>query len=134
MQDDEWAISICGLNCAVCPIYLASHGDEESRQKLAEHFKSPAEKIICNGCRSEPPDNDHHWSPDCKMLFCAKEKGHVYCFECESFPCQVLVDFGADGVDHHNQTVENLKEMKEMGIEAWIEEQKKKHDEAKFCP
>jgi hypothetical protein len=133
MTEEEWAIAFCGLNCASCPIYLACHGDDGLRQKLADRFKGPPESIICNGCRSEPLDHDHHWSPECKMLLCAKEKGHEYCYECADFPCQVLIDFGSDGIDHHNRTVENLKRMKEMGIEAWIEDQKRKK-EVEFCP
>jgi hypothetical protein len=133
MADDEWAIAVCGLNCASCPIYLACHGDDDVRRRLTDHFKSPVESIVCNGCRSEPLDNDHHWSPDCRMLLCARGKDLEYCFEWADFPCQVLIDFGADGVDHHNRTVDNLKRMKELGIEVWLEEQKKK-GEGGFCP
>ena len=131
MGDDEWDLAVCGLNCASCPIYLACHGDDDKREKLADHFKCTPDKIICNGCRTEPLDTDHHWSPECKMLLCAREKGHEYCFECDDLPCQVLIAFGSDGVDHHNKTIENLKRMKEIGIKAWIEEQK---DGAEFCP
>jgi hypothetical protein len=45
----------------------------------------------------------------------------------------MLTDFASDGVSHHKRTVENLKEMKEIGIDALIVEQKKK-GKPLFCP
>lgn len=34
-----WDLSFCGLNCAACEIYLASHGDDELHDRLVEFFK-----------------------------------------------------------------------------------------------
>lgn len=39
----------------------------------------------------------------------------------------------ASEYDHHKRTVENMKKMKETGIDAWISNQKKKGELA-FCP
>jgi hypothetical protein len=107
LSDAEWDISVCGLNCAKCDI-LTDQKD-------------------CQGCRG-PLDN--HWSPDCPFLPCIKEKGYKYCFECQAFPCEKLEAFASDGHAHHKQTIENLKRMKKIGIEAWIAKQKK----SVFCP
>ncbi|MHA2101410.1 MAG: DUF3795 domain-containing protein, partial [Candidatus Kariarchaeaceae archaeon] len=71
-----------------------------------------------------------HVISTCKFLPCAQEKGLRHCFECNEFLCQKLEDFASDGYDHHKQTVENMKRMKEIGIEAWITEQ----DKCMFCP
>ncbi|MHA2186182.1 MAG: DUF3795 domain-containing protein [Promethearchaeota archaeon] len=106
MKTEEWDISVCGLNCAKCNLY---HTNE------------------CGKCRGPV---EAHWSPDCIFLPCAREKGHQYCFECDEFPCQNLEDFAFDGYDHHKQTVENMKRMREIGIEEWIAEQKT----CMFCP
>jgi len=129
----EWDISICGLNCAKCPIYDASHGNDKLREELAVHFGGKPESIICEGCRSEPLSHDAHWSPECKMLLCAKEKKVQYCFECKDFPCTILIEFSSDGVPHHKRTVENLNRMKEIGLEAWIAE-REKNGKPSFCP
>jgi hypothetical protein len=37
-----------------------------------------------------------------------------------------LEEFGANGHPHYKRTVENMKRMKEMDLEAWIMEQKSK--------
>ncbi len=135
-ESDEWAISICGLNCAKCDMYEASHGNEKVRDEIIEWFKEKRsetlqpEQIRCEGCRGPL---DAHWSPDCQMMACAGQKGVQYCFQCDDFPCTKLVEFSSDGVPHHKRTVENMKRMKELGIESWIAEQKAK-GQCVFCP
>lgn len=106
MSDAEWDISVCGLNCAKC--------------KLLEQDE-------CSGCRGPV---DHHWSPDCHFLPCARAKGHRSCFECAEFPCERVQAFASDGHAHHRIAVENMKRMKEVGLEAWLAGQPK----AMFCP
>jgi len=102
----DWDISVCGLNCARCKM---------------------VEKGECQRCRGP---RDKHWSPDCKFLPCATDKGHRYCFECDEFPCQRLQAFAADGHEHHRLAVENMKAMRRMGLEKWIAQQPK----PMFCP
>ena len=102
----DWDISVCGLNCAKCKLL---------------------EKGECAGCRGPL---DKHWSPDCKFLACAKARGHRYCFECAELPCDKLQAFASDGHEHHRLAVENLKQMKALGLEHWIARQPK----PMFCP
>jgi hypothetical protein len=131
-----WAISVCGLNCAKCDIYEAGHGNEKTRDETVEWFRKERneiierEKIRCDGCRGSL---DAHWSSDCKMMLCAKKRGVQYCFQCEDFPCTLLYDFSSDCIPHHRRTVENSRRMKEIGLDAWIEEQKRK-GQCVFCP
>jgi hypothetical protein len=102
----DWDISVCGLNCAKCKLL---------------------EKGDCAGCRGPL---DRHWSPGCKFLPCAKAKGHRYCLECGDFPCDKLSAFASDGYEHHRPAVENMKEMRAIGLEKWIARQPK----PMFCP
>lgn len=133
MGADEWDISVCGLNCAKCDIHQASYGNEKLLRETIEWFKKERnetikpEQINCDGCRGSLK---RHWSPECKMMLCAKNRGLQYCFQCEDFPCTILNEFSSDGIPHHKQTVKNMKRMKEVGIEAWIAGQKK----CTFCP
>jgi len=135
-KSKQWLISICGLNCAQCDICQAGHGNEKLRDEILEWFKKERNKTIkpeqirCNGCTGQL---EVHWSPDCKMLLCAREKKVRHCFQCREFPCITLKEFSSDGISHHKRTVENLKKMKEIGLEAWIAEQKRK-DQCVFCP
>ena len=133
MLGEGWRIGACGLNCAACDIYAASHGDEEKRASLLKWFREERgldlrpEQIRCEGCRCPPELN---WSEDCPMQRCASEKGHEYCFECGGFPCGHLEMFAGDGAEHHRRTVDNLREMKRLGLDEWIRRQGK----PAFCP
>jgi hypothetical protein len=133
---DKWVISVCGLNCAKCDIYHASHGNEKLQNEIVDWFQKERnetlkpEQIKCEGCRGSL---DTHWSSDCKMQLCAKNKGFQYCFQCGEFPCETVNNFSTDGAPHHKRTVENAKKMKEIGLEAWIVEQKRK-GQCLFCP
>ncbi|MEW6755535.1 MAG: DUF3795 domain-containing protein [Candidatus Latescibacterota bacterium] len=106
MTNAEWSISVCGLNCARC--------DLRARDE-------------CCGCRGPL---DRQWSPQCQFVPCARQRGHAYCFECADFPCARLEAFAADGYEHHRLAVENLKQMKAVGLEAWIAGQPR----VVFCP
>ena len=133
---DKWVISVCGLNCAKCDIYLAYHGDEKLMHEIIEWFKKERnenlgpQQIKCEGCRGP---RDAHWSSDCRMMQCAVERGHDYCFQCPDFPCSKANEFSSDGIPHHKRTVENAKRMKEIGIEEWLKQQNRK-GQAVFCP
>jgi hypothetical protein len=135
-NSEEWLISVCGLNCVKCDVYQAGHGDEKLLDEIVEWFRKERdeavkpEQIKCEGCKDSL---EVHWSPECKMMLCAKKRGLQYCFQCEDFPCTIVSEFSSDGISHHKRTVENLKIMKEIGIEAWIAEQKRK-GQCIFCP
>lgn len=126
-----WNLSYCGLNCAACEMYLASHGDNDLHEELVTWFQENIdpniEKISCEGCRG--PESEC-WTPDCYFRQCARKRKFEYCFECPDMPCDKLKEFVSDGMAHHARTVENMKKMKEMGLEKWIASQ----DEVKFCP
>ncbi len=127
----EWDLSFCGLNCTVCEIYLASHGDNELHDGLVKFFKenfdSNISSVSCERCRGE---TDKCWTSDCHFRTCATEQGLTYCFECENFVCEELVEFGKQAPPNQANIIENLKKMKEIGVEAWIVSQR----EVKFCP
>jgi hypothetical protein len=129
----DWRVSVCGLNCASCDIYNASHGDEKLRKEIRDWFKDKRgehftlEQIRCEGCRCLPELN---WSGDCPMQICARKRGLTYCFECSVFPCGHLEKFATDGIEHHRKTVVNLCAMRRLGLEEWTRRQSK----PSFCP
>jgi hypothetical protein len=135
-ETENWAVAYCGLNCAKCDMYEAGHGNEKKRGEILAWFKQERNKILkpeqitCEGCRG--PLNAH-WSEDCKMMLCAKNKKVQYCFQCSEFPCSILNAFASDGAVHHKKTVENLHRMKRIGVDAWIAEQEK-NGKCEFCP
>lgn len=129
----DWRISVCGLNCARCDIFNASHGDEKLRVEIRDWFLEKRgkdfklEQIRCEGCGCPPEQN---WSGDCPMQRCAGERGHRHCFECPDFPCGHIEKFASDGMEHHRKAVVNLCAMRRLGLEEWIRRQ----PEPSFCP
>ena len=127
----DWDISYCGLNCAKCPIYKASHGDDELQRSLVQWMKENHDQSIdhvgCEGCRNTPHEC---WTPNCTFRECAIDRGYEYCFECSDFVCEELEEFANDGIEHHRQTVDNMIQIREIGLDTWLNLQ----DEAKFCP
>ena len=111
----RWWLAPCGLYCNKCTIHLRS--DEELnfwRQRNVD-----PEKICCDGCRSDRKGN--HWSPDCEILQCSVDKhAFEFCAECPEFPCNIIRDWAKE-YDHHQNAVQKLMEMKETGIEKWLE-------------
>ena len=99
---------ICGLFCGTCPSF-------------------PGE---CEGCLS------HRVAArcvDCRHGFrkCAKEKGITRCYECSDFPCKRLEDFipvhVENGIVHHENIINDLMLMKEIGLQNWVDKQATEH-------
>ncbi len=99
---DDSMFSLCGLNCGLCPMQIRGS---------------------CGGCFSGSP-----CYANCPIAPCSVRNGHVqYCYECDKYPCRRY-----DGIDkydslisHRNQK-KDLAQAKEIGIEAYLEEQRSK--------
>lgn len=146
----------CGLFCGACMIYLANkRGDTAFLTQLKEQFRAmlsnlepgqlppgmPATKKnfdsgqlqkalqdekgmwCCEGCLSDMLALPCRI---CGLRECAQEKGLTNCSQCADMPCQQSIDFNNDGLPHHAEVLANLKRQKEIGIDAWIDEQEEK--------
>ncbi len=94
--------SLCGLNCGLCGYRLQGN---------------------CNGCFK-----DSFCAVSCPRVPCSIEHGNLqYCFECHEYPCRHYDGF--DSYDtlvlHRNQRKDMLK-AKEIGIDAYLAEQRLK--------
>lgn len=107
-------VAPCGMNCNVCSGYLG----------LQYNVKNQGIRIsYCLSCR--PRDKK------CAVLKkrCKRLMNHTvqYCYECPEYPCDKLRD-----IDTRYKTLfrmsllENLTDIKENGIEKFIETQKEK--------
>ena len=101
-QRSDSLFSLCGLNCGLCPMFI--RGD-------------------CGGCFTDSP-----CYPSCPIAPCSVRHGNVeYCYQCEEYPCKRY-----DGIDKHDSLIsyrnqkKDLAKAKEMGIEAYLEEQRAK--------
>lgn len=91
-----------------------------------ENFKE-ALRILANtpidsGCKADiakNPEDDR-----CKIRQCCHGKGYDLCSECADFPC-TLLKTNPGVVRFH--CIENLCEIKDKGIEPWIDKQWKQY-------
>lgn len=124
----------CGIDCFNCDLYEGNL-DEVKTKIYSQALKLPEDKVACKGCRVQGGCR-LHWN-NCATLDCAKEKGIDFCFECNEFPCAMLMPC-ADGADKfpHNSKLYNLCRMKKVGVEKWAEEEalevRKKYFKGKF--
>lgn len=87
-----------------------------------ENFKAGL-KILANspidsGCKADIAENPK--DDRCKIRQCCFRKGFDLCNECSDFPCDLLKS-NPGVIKFH--CIENLKEIKEKGIEYWIDKQ-----------
>lgn len=77
-----------------------------------------ANSTIDSGCKAEIARNRHE--DRCRIRQCCAGKGLDLCSECGQFPCRLLKT--NPGVMKFH-CIENLYEIKEKGIEYWIDKQ-----------
>ncbi len=94
--------SLCGLNCGLCGYRLQGN---------------------CNGCFK-----DSFCAKVCPMAPCSvKHGGLQYCFECPEYPCRHYDGFDSyDTLVLHRNQRKDMQKAKEMGIDAYLEEQREK--------
>ena len=105
-------IGACGLDCGLCPRYYTVGTSR------------------CPGCCG-PDFFDKH--PTCSVITCCvKKKGLEACGECPEFPCDKFKDpaeyqtMDTPSYPPYSKLMSNLNFIKEHGIEAFIEQQRKR--------
>jgi hypothetical protein len=125
---DKNYICYCGLCCENCAVKaritpaakvlyneMKAAGFEEIIHMIPggddfwSFLKDMAENGTCTSCR------EGSGNPGCAIRICAKDKGIEMCALCESYPCELFVEFfkGYPIIKHDN----NL--FREKGMDAW---------------
>ena len=118
--NNEKLVAPCGLYCGACTAYLATHDDRAGTGKA----KGPS--MQCDACMGNGRAPAH--VSKCAIKVCAAEKTKTgRCSECADFPCSIISDFNNDGVQHHGEVLENLRQLRTMGITEWT-----KHEEDRW--
>ena len=114
----------CGLYCEICTMYRAYKDKDLSFVKEApvnwlKALGIPSEPefkdIACEGCFSSLIFS---FCEQCEIRECVIAKNKQWCYECEEFPCEKLLKFQSDW---KSPIVDNLREMKKIGVEKWLE-------------
>lgn len=136
-------ISYCGSYCHICDWHTGKIrktfqlaldmidnlglkkqlGDNVDIEKFQIGMKNLAHSSICPGCKAEvgvrKPGEDR-----CKIRQCCAGKGYDLCNECADFPCKTLKS-NPGVIKFH--CIENLQEIKEKGLEDWVDRQWKNY-------
>lgn len=111
----------CGIYCGACGTLNAfREGRLEEHSKLVNE---DPELLKCAGCKT---DVNATYCEGCFIRDCAADQGIEFCFECEDFPCDALVDFKNDKWPHHSRVLKNLAEIRDKGLDVWLEERAKR--------
>ncbi len=123
----------CGLNCRLCTIVttipqdatrlyetLVKSGVNQYGEEMYEGFKefwAVLQKMsqlaeTCSLCQGDCGD------PDCKICFCAREKGVEVCALCDEYPCDLIREFD----EKYRHITKNNDRIREIGLDAWLVE------------
>lgn len=109
----ETMIAYCGLDCSVCPAYIAYQtNDDELRTKTAqewgsEEFPVSPSDVNCTGCNS----TGQRWMycQQCQVRACATERNLDTCAACPDFGCERLDAFFSMAGEEARQRLEALR-------------------------
>lgn len=107
MAVDALLIAPCGLNCGLCRAYLRP-------------------KNKCPGCRASDATKPITRTR-CKIKTCEtfKQGTVVFCGDCAHFPCQNLLNLDQRyRLKYHLSLIENLKNIKELGLVKFLADEK----------
>ncbi|MBS7632833.1 DUF1028 domain-containing protein [Candidatus Bathyarchaeota archaeon] len=116
-------LGICGVYCGACSTYRAYNDNDEAILEWETRMGMPPDQVYCKGCGSNLVNE---WCGNCKFRKCTKDKEVTYCFECDDFPCQMLIDFSRTR-PHRSLGLRNLKKLKSgTDIQELLKQQEKR--------
>ena len=100
---NDLQFSLCGLNCAICPMKLGKY---------------------CPGCGGGDGNQG------CTIARCSMQHESIeYCFQCRNYPCEKYE--GIDKYDSfvtHRHQLSDMQRIQELGIEQYHNELKEKYE------
>jgi hypothetical protein len=125
----EHLVAVCGLYCGACGLYCAWRDNDKEMLEQARQFMSSRQgreytlkDLECDGCLANGRLTPY--CRECQMRLCAKAKpGVTRCSDCSDFPCPTITAFNNDGLRHHAEVLDNIRHLREVGVEAWLKEQ-----------
>lgn len=129
-ESETSLVAAYGIYCGHCGDYLAHvNDDEDLRKKVAAeicqqlNIDVTPEQVGCLGCWGEIHTQ---WAASlgCQVRRCAEQRGLLSCALCDEFPCEELDrQIGQD-----SQSRGNLYRIREVGLDAWLNEVKSSPD------
>ena len=110
-------IAPCGLDCSLC--------------MFAQAKEKP-----CLGCNVDSDSKPAFCASWCKIIPCEKrlKNGYEFCDECPDYPCEDMMERETRYTTAYplkESPMQNLKDIRAMGMEAFLEQQRKRFTCAK---
>jgi len=139
-EEEKRYVSFCGVYCRDCDSFTgrrqalaqeALRAIDERKEEFEKLFTKEVRDLItqflvvraswrCPGCRALLDDLTTHI---CRIRQCCSNKGLDLCSECKEFPCEMLLNYPPV---RRLKGVESLKEIREKGLERWLNERLRK--------
>jgi hypothetical protein len=134
----------CGIYCGACPIYRGTRGDEEAKKFTKDVWKTPSNRMTCDGCHKLGPEAH---GVDCPRRKCMDAKNLEYCIECPEYPTGKCENF--ENMDRYfrnrgESLRANLERITSGEVGVWLAEEAKRNSctacgvpvfwEEKSCP
>jgi hypothetical protein len=93
-------LAICGLDCGVCPAWIAYKTDDQGlRVKTAAEWSHSVqlkpEQINCVGCLITGDVRFIHCR-ECRIRKCGRDRNVASCALCSEYPCETISNFLAN--------------------------------------
>ncbi len=134
----------CGIYCGACPLYRGTRGDEEARSFARGVWKTPPNRMTCNGCHNLGPEAH---GVDCPRRKCMDARGYGYCSECPDYAtggCEKFESMDRYFRKRGESLRANLERITSGDVDAWLAEEADRNScpacghpvffEAKRCP
>ena len=135
-------IAYCGLYCGLCSARnrISKQASDLHKTMKNEGYEFWATEVpnfnefwkflssSCNPDNCCPGCRDGGGPPFCGIRKCAQNRDIEICVDCDEFPCHRIEGL-AEG---YPTVISDSRRMKKIGIEKWVEEQKKRA-ETGFC-
>ena len=111
-------LAYCGLYCEQCS-FKAAHDEQNAKhiQHIPYAFvQRDLSQYSCECCKG------FCICGSCKIKPCAAAKHIDSCAQCSDFPCELIDAFATDGKPHHAQAVQNLHDIRTLGLESWYKQ------------
>lgn len=117
-RNPKEAISYCGINCYLCPIFLATvTADREQKEMLAKSYSTDSEiftseDICCDGCGTRRSSYSKMCG-SCQIKACAISKlsdlKNETCADCSQYPCSRIDTYVSKENRHQLDCIANKK-------------------------
>ncbi len=113
----------CGLYCGACFIMTAYN--QNRTDCIPNEWLSSIRDMDfkCHGCKSDILFEN---CQGCKIRPCAQSKNIEFCNLCSEYPCEQFKRIESYNLAHHNVAAQSLKEIDEIGVQEWLQQQKER--------